>query len=319
MIASDKFGLCGGKITMSNFNNNEYQCLVNDLIGDTFYADTSFRGKISTIRQYAEVIIRKILNIDPNEKLTLGQRDIQDRIKSLQNYEFIETALETIRGKGNLSTHTQYLDNLTSEEFENIVDSLFDMLSFLLINYFEKYEFGSRNDVLYSFSLLPPIIRYKVLNFLYKKYPNNISVIDKLVLAIMKAFDVVEATKWVEKEKNILIQMGTMSEKAFNEIARKGGVEFAKEIQSMGPSNMYQLCKMKIYQVGSDINSKGVLYSDFESALPYYKDNGILTEGTLETTEFNDIMNFLYLGRKEKLMEVSHESTPYVILNLISK
>ena len=32
-----------------------------------------------------------------------------------------------------------------------------NMLSYLLISYFQKYEFGSRNDVLNSFSMLPPI------------------------------------------------------------------------------------------------------------------------------------------------------------------
>jgi hypothetical protein len=66
---------------MSNFNNNEYQPLVTDLIGDVFYTETSFRGKISTIRQYAEVIVRKLLDIEPSSKLTLGQKDIQNKIK----------------------------------------------------------------------------------------------------------------------------------------------------------------------------------------------------------------------------------------------
>lgn len=303
---------------MNNFNNNEYQCLTNDLIGDIFYTDTSYRGKISTIRQYTEIIIRKMLDVEPGEKLTLGQSNIHNRIKSLPNHEFIESALETIRGKGNLSTHTQYLESLTSEDFEIIVDSLFDMLSLLLINYFEKYEFGSRNDVLHSFSLLPPIIRYKVLDFLHKKYSSNISIIDKLVLAIMKAFSVEEATKWVEKEKNILIQMETMSEKAFNEIAEREGVELARLLQSSAPPNMYLLCKMKISQLGAFINDNGPIYSDFESALPYYKARGILTGDDSEIEEFNDIMNFLYLGRKEKLQELSIESNPFVILNFIS-
>ena len=40
------------------------------------------------------------------------------------------------------------------------------------------------------------------------------------------------------------------------------------------------------------------LYLDFESAFPYYEKNGILTGNDPETTEFNDIMNFLYMGRK---------------------
>ena len=303
---------------MSNFNNDVYQCLATDLIGDIFYTDTSFRGKISTIRQYAEVIIRKLLDIEQDKKLTLGQSDIKNKIKSLPNHEFIESALETIRGKGNLSTHTQYVENLTKDDFEKIMDSLFDMLSYLLINYFEKYEFGTRNEVLYSFSILPPIIRYKVLDFLYKKYPQNISIIDKLVLAIIKAFDVDEATKWVEKEKDKLIQMKTMSEKAFNEVTEKYGVEYAKLIQSSGPDNMYVLCIEKINLVGTTINNNGVLYSDFESALPYYKEKGILMGDSMEIKEFNDIMEFLYLGRKEKLQKLSNEKNPYIILNFIS-
>lgn len=302
---------------MSNFNNHEYQCLTTDLIGDIFYTDTSFRGKISTIRQYAEIIIRKILDVEPTQKLMLGQSDIQNRIKSLPNHEFLERATEVIRGKGNLSTHTQYLDNLTSEDFENIVDSLFDMLSYLLINYFEKYEFGSRNDVMSSFSLLPPIIRYKVLSFLYKKYPDNISVIDKFVLATMKAISVDEATKWVEEHKEILVNMRAMSAKAFDETTKYQGAEIAQLLWDSAP-NMYELSKQKIYSVGSDITAKGVIYSDFETALPYYKEKGILTGDESEIKEFNDIMDFLYLGRKEKLKGLSTEKSPFVVLNFLS-
>lgn len=58
---------------MTQFNNEEYQSLVNDLIGDIFYTEISFRGKISIVRQYAEVIVKKILDIVPNEHLTLGK------------------------------------------------------------------------------------------------------------------------------------------------------------------------------------------------------------------------------------------------------
>lgn len=303
---------------MSNFNNSVYQSLVIDLIGDTFYKDTSVSGKISFVRKYAEVVIRKILDVDPNEAVTLGAKNIQDRIKNLPNHEFIEAAVEIIRGKGNQSIHTQYLQGFVEEDFDNVVNGLFDMLSYMLISYFEKYEFGSRNDVMFSFSMLPPIIRYKVLSFLYEKYPDNISIIDKLVLATVKAFSVEEANKWVEREKNALIKMRTVTEKAFNEIAKKYGIGFAEIIQNNSPDNMYILCKRKILEVGNMINSRGVLYSDFESALPYYKEKGILTGDDEETTEFNDIMNFLYMGRKEKIREISNESNPYVILNFIS-
>lgn len=134
----------------------------------------------------------------------------------------------------------------------------------------------------------------------------------------MKAFSVDEATEWVEREKNALIKMGTVPEKAFNEIAEKEGIEFAELIRNNSPANMYILCKMKISEVGDMVNSRGVLYSDFESALPHYKSRRILIGDDLETTEFNDIMNFLYMGRKEKIREISNESNPYVILNFIS-
>ena len=303
---------------MSNFNNNEYQSLVADIIGDTFYKDISLSGKISFIRKYAEVIIRKILDINPSQAVTLGASNIQNRLERLPNHEFIEMAVETIRGKGNQSIHTQHLAGFAPEDFDKVIDALFDMLSFLLINYFEKYDFGSRNDVLYSFSLLPPIIRYKVLMFLYRKHPNNISVIDKLVLATVKAFSIDEAIEWMEKEKDALVQMGTVTEKAYNEIVEKGGVELAEIIRSSSPANMYLLCRMKISQVGGVINSRGVLYSDFESALPHYKSKGILMGDDLETKEFNDIMNFLYLGRKEKMKEISSETNPYMVINFIS-
>lgn len=302
---------------MSNFNNFEYQCLVTDLIGDAFYTETSFRGKISIIRQYAEVIVRKILDIEPSKQLTLGQNEVRKKIKSLPNHEYLEAAIDVIRDKGNLSTHTQYLDNLSLEDFENILDSLFNMLSFPLINYFEKYKFGSRNDVMSSFSLLPPIIRYKVLMFLYQKDPNNISVIDKLVLSIMKAFNVSEASKWVEEKKDTLIKAKSISEEVFAEISKKQGTEIALVILNSAP-NMYQLCREKISQVGNVIESNGRLYSDFESALPYYKSRAIITHDDSEGKEFNDIMDFLYLGRKEKLQEISGESNPYIVMNFIS-
>ena len=138
---------------------------------------------------------------------------------------------------------------------------------------------------------------------MHKKYTKNISIIDKLVLAIVKTFNVDEATAWVEGKKQDLIKLDTVTENAFNEISENKGIEIAKFIKNISPDNMYILCKSKISEVGELINSNGALYLDFESALPYYEKNGILTGNDPETTEFNDIMNFLYMGRKEKIKE----------------
>lgn len=303
---------------MKKFDNEKYQILVKDLMGDIFYSETSNRNKIATIRQYAEVIVRKILDIDPRKKMTIGANEISKKIDVLNNSEFFKEALDDIKQYGNKFTHTQYIEEVTTDEFDKIVDKLLDMLSFMLINYFETYAFGSRSDVLRSFSLLPPIVRYKVLIFLYNKYTNNIHIIDRLALAIVKAFDKEEAIRWIEVEKNNLINLDVMSDKVFNEIAENKGIEFAELIRFNSPyKNMYELCIDKIMKIGNEIDSKGRLYIDFESALPYYKQYGIINEDSEEIKEFNDIMDFLYLGRRTKLDSFIKQKEPYVVLDTI--
>lgn len=303
---------------MKKFDNEKYQILAKDLMGDIFYSETSNRNKIATIRQYAEVIVRKILDINPSKKMTIGANEISKKLDALNNSEFLKEALENIRQDGNKFTHTEYLEEVTSDEFDKIVDKLLDMLSFMLINYFETYEFGSRSDVLQSFSLLPPIVRYKVLIFLYSKYPNNVHVVDKLALAIVKAFSREEAIRWTDEEKDNLINLDVMSDKGFAEIEKNKGIEFAKLIRFNSPyKNMYELCIDKIMKIGNEIDSKGHLYIDFESALPYYKQYGIIDGDSEEIKEFNDIMDFLYLGRRTKLDSFIKLKEPYTALNVI--
>lgn len=301
---------------MKKFNNEKYQILVKDLMGDIFYLETSNRNKIATIRRYAEVIVRKILDIDPDKRMTIGEKDISKKIDGLNNSKFLKEALENIRQEGNKFAHTEYLEDVTSDEFYKIEDKLFDMLSFMLINYFETYEFGSRSDVLQSFSLLPPIVRYKVLMFLYNKYTDNFHVIDRLALSIVKSFDEKEAIRWIEEEKNNLLNLGVVSDKVFDEIVENKGMEIAELIKLSSPyKNMYELCIDKITKIGNLIDSNDHLYIDFESALPYYKQYGIIDEDSDEIKEFNDIMDFLYLGRKTRIDDFIKLKEPYVILN----
>lgn len=57
---------------MKKFNNEVYQPLATDLIGDTFYLENrSNTGKISSIRQYTEIIVRRILNYPQGKNLLL--------------------------------------------------------------------------------------------------------------------------------------------------------------------------------------------------------------------------------------------------------
>lgn len=90
---------------------------------------------------------------------------------------------------------------MTESEYVNVLDAVIDLLSVLLINYFDKYKFGSNKRVMSSFSILPPIMRFKVLSFLYEKDSQNIDVIDKLVLSILKSYGKDKAVAWVEERK----------------------------------------------------------------------------------------------------------------------
>lgn len=50
---------------------------VKNLIGDALYIDSkSIKGTIAKIRQYAEVVIRKSLNLPDNKQFTLGDKNI---------------------------------------------------------------------------------------------------------------------------------------------------------------------------------------------------------------------------------------------------
>lgn len=91
---------------MKKFENEKYQILAKDLMGDIFYSETSNRNKIATIRQYAEVIVRKILDIDPSKKMTIGANEISKKIDTLNNSEFLKEALDNIKQDGNKFTHT---------------------------------------------------------------------------------------------------------------------------------------------------------------------------------------------------------------------
>ena len=75
---------------MKKFDNEKYQILAKDLMGDIFYLATSNRNKIATIRRYAEVIVRKILDIDPSKKITLGANEISKKLMHLTIVSFLK-------------------------------------------------------------------------------------------------------------------------------------------------------------------------------------------------------------------------------------
>lgn len=207
-------------------------------------------------------------------------------------------AVKKINKIGSECTHTKSIREISRDDVDDTINRLFELYASLLIEFFEKYKFGSNPHIVYSFSILPPIIRYITLNYLYDKYPDNLMIIDKLSLILLKALNKDAAISWIETHKDVLEKTPAMTENAYQNACQKVGVEFANFLCSNAPQNMYVHCLNSVNLVANQIDKNGLLYNDFESAIIYYQKNGIVEGISTEVKEFNSIMEFLYLGRK---------------------
>lgn len=303
---------------MENFNNKIYEPLVKDLINDAFYlSERSRRGTIATIRQYSEVIVRRILDLSSKDIVTVGNKKILSELERRSNNNpLLMDSLHKICEVGNKCTHTQEIANITENDVKEIIGDIFNLYSYLLVDFFERYPFGSNMEIVSSFSILPPIIRYITLKYLNDKHPENLLVIDKLSLVILKAFDKETAIHWINERKEFLENTSSVSETAKQTLIAKMGAEIANIIISDAP-NMYDLCINRITNVAGVIDSKGKLYNDFESAIELYYEEGVVRGQTADIAEFNSIMEFLYLGRKARKNELLQEKNAYFLIDNI--
>ncbi|MBO2603865.1 hypothetical protein I6M34_12245 [Shewanella algae] len=301
---------------MTGFNNQAYSALVEDLLNDAFYiGERSPRGTIATIRQYAEVIVRKILNFSNEEYVTLGNKKIIEALnRASNNNSLLLDALKKITDIGNKCTHTQRIEQVTDQEVESTLESLFDLYAYLYVNYFGKYRFGENEEIQSSFSILPPIIRYIALSSLYDLDTENVAIIDKLSLAILKAFDEQTAIDWLNERKDELKSMSSVTPEAESDLKEKFGAATASIIVNQAP-NMYDLCFDRVKTVNVKIQEKGRLYYDFESAIELYKKEGVVSGESDAVSEFNDLMDFVYLGRKARENEKLKDKDAYLIMD----
>lgn len=301
---------------MERFNNKTYEALAKDLIKEAFYIEQrTRRGIIATIRQYSEIIVRRILDLPCNVFVTIGNKNILKELeKRSNNNPILLDSLKRICVLGNKSIHTQEVAEIMEEDLKEVIDDLFNLYSYLLIDFFEKYSFGLNLEIVSSFSILPPIIRYKTLKYLNDRYPENLLVLDKLSLAILKAFDRETAINWIEKRKELLENTSSVSEKAKLDMIEKMGNELASAIISDAP-NMYELCLNRVNSVANTIEFKGKLYDDFESAITLYYQEGIIKGDTSDVIEFNSTMEFLYLGRKARKNQFLEEKEEDLLID----
>jgi hypothetical protein len=300
---------------MPNFNNRAYDALLHDLLNDAFYlADRSPRGKASTIRQYAEVIIRKLLDIPDGQYFTLGSsKTTKELIARSSNDSLLISSVNKINTVGSKFIHTEVLEAATEQDVQEMVLALFDLYAYLFIDYFRRNPFGSNERITSAFSILPPIVRYLTLRSLYSHDNKNVNVIDKLSLAILKAFDEQAALKWLDDRKDQLSTLSAISEKAESDAREKFGPAIAKKLVD-DALNMFDLCSGRVRTTAKTIEEHGRLYYDFESAIEFYKVAGKVNGESDDVREFNSIMEFVYLGRKPTLSDVKRNPGDYLTI-----
>lgn len=285
------------------YSDNVYKEAIVTLIDDIHYSNASYSSKVANIRKYAELIVRRLLHYDTSKQLTLGNYKTQERLakKGCTEKIFVD-ALSAINKNGSNRTHTQIISEATKEEYDSMVTHLFDLYAYLFVDYFKKNTFGSNQDILRSFSILPIEIRYTALLCLYGLFPNNTSIIDKLVLATVKAKGTDFCIEWIEEHKdkleNITVEFTSTD---YLELIERHGVVAAINIAKEKTKNMYEKSINNANITGSNYVP---LYTTMEEALVFYNENGIVAGTSQGIVDFNDLMYFVYLGRKEKIKEI---------------
>ncbi|MDY5162904.1 hypothetical protein [Leuconostoc citreum] len=331
---------------MTNFNDIEYTLIISELINDAFYSNLSNRGKISEIRQFSEILLRKILNIGSDRNIVIGKLTqpafrknatsndgASEELKKLpenRQKELLDI-IETFRSTSNEATHTNHIETFTDDDLNDVTDSLFSLYAFLFEEYFLKYpiDINTNPSVLFNFSLLPPIIRYKTLNYLFVSGYQNIYVSDKLVLAMLKTKGKKFAIDWIDKNKKDLLsqpypnsqqktiffnefldktisnnkdvinRISSEDEKkyVYNQLMNITEQELNDFLNSFPFKNNFELLLDKINKVSDYIDNHGVMYQTFEEAVEHYKKYVVEGESP-EIMELKNIMDFVYMGRK---------------------
>ena len=291
---------------MVNFNIFEYEQMIGDLIHDTFYVGLTKRGKIKGIRQFSEVIVRKILNIGSDTHFTLGKAEHMEQFKKLSEDRkvYLKASIEKIRPLGNDGTHTQHTEEFSDAELNQVKDGLFDLYAYLFIDYFLKYpiELLSPQGVLYDFSLLPPIIRFKTLKYFYDK-DANLQIANRYCLSIIKTYGKKQALEWLKLEKSKLLSIPYPTNEEIREYYMETGLKVSPNkilvnLQLGNYNNVYDLLIDKIEDDRTSMNESGKMYSQFEEAKKHYIKNRSKNSNK-ELNDLHEIMDFVYLGRKE--------------------
>ncbi|MBS7815879.1 hypothetical protein [Wohlfahrtiimonas chitiniclastica] len=242
-------------------------------------------GQARFYRVLAETILKKIIDIDVSEKLMLGQA--KSRFKAyIKNHEnsaiasfdisSVLDAIEICRLNGNTAGHSNS-DEVLDSDIDNIKKAIDELYVFLCIKFFTKYPIkADENIYTQKFSLLTPEIRYKALYSLQKNDPTNWFLTDRLVITMTKARGKGFAIEWLKSNKEAISNI--------------------EEPLDFAPT-WYEYFLESIKLISENINQKGVMYSTLEEAKELYLRDGYIDNVDEQAQEFNNIIEFIFLGR----------------------
>lgn len=298
-------------MAITPFENSDYEILISDLIFDIYYSELSISSRLVLLRKMTELITRRFLNLGMGEKMELGDITSPEKnpkyktTERLNNVDKLlrkdfESTVNKLREIGNKYSHTQNHKISNLEEWIEAENLIWDLFSYLFVQYFLKYNLSLKSDknVLSMFSQLPTDIRFRTLQKLFEiKGYDNIQLIDKYLLAMVKSKGWEEAYFWLISHRKEIQSMGYPSE---NEIIDYTD-DFDEDELSL-PLRKFQNVFGLLSSVLRNPKVKSVsggIYDTFEEAVKYFYEENLETylSATREQIEFRELLYFCFIGR----------------------
>lgn len=281
----------------------KYTEVSEEILSDIFYLKgLSNRGRVTLIRQYTEILCRILLKINDHFHLGKFNKRFDEELPNAILSNEIKSHIKNLVDLGNAATHLDagLKETIDDSDCESALNSLNFVISYLFINYFSKYRFGSKPEAQSIISLLPPFIRVTILDSLYKQDKSNISVIDKLFLALLKSEGEQIALNWLETEKSKLTILKCVSEDALDNLRKQDYPDSCiEQIVNSAPDNMYILCLEKLEHLRQEYPGLIFPYYTFEEAKSIYLSQIEKYKSNRDDAiqKLIALMDFVYVGR----------------------
>lgn len=300
---------------MKKFDNLEYSRLISELIGETNYMNISNRSKMARMRDFSEIIVRKILNIGNDTPIMLGEIKVNSSNKivqqCIQNMDQqlkirLVDSIDKINKMTRNAHHTEQTNKFTDYEVRTVEDEIFELFSMIFIQFFIdiKVDIYTEPEILFMFSLLPPNIRYKTWFYLYENDANNIQVVNKLCLSIIKAYSKEDALDWLKSNKASITAIPYPTKQEIHKYKilhlDKSNPNICRvSLDFESYNNIYDLLMDKVNNPQTAINERGKMYDSFEEAKVHFERLCVeVSNKSYNLYKLYDLMEFVYIGRK---------------------